>query len=393
VHANVVAGILDGNFRWKPAYTAAAEMIVVIIFGLLTALLLPLLKPLVATLVFFTALTGALAVNYYMWEVMRHVMPLAMTLYVLTGIYVINMVFGYLFESRSRHHMDNLFGRYVPPDLVKEMSKNPQSYSLASRKLELSVLFSDIRGFTTISEGLEAEVLSELMNEYLTPMTRIVHESTGTIDKYIGDAVMAFWGAPVRDAYHASKAVGAGLAMQEALVDLNRDFEKKGWPEIKIGVGINTGPMSVGNMGSTFRQAYTVLGDAVNLGSRLEGITKVYGVGFIVAESTAEKAHEYLYRELDKVRVKGKEEPVTILEPMGLKEKLPDEAKKRVEEFRSALLMYRRQEWDAAQQTLEVLLNDEPESLLYKLYLERINHFREEPPGEYWDGVFTHKTK
>jgi len=273
------------------------------------------------------------------------------------------------------------------------MSKNPQNYSLASRKLELSVLFSDIRGFTTISEGLDAEDLSKLMNEYLTPMTRIVHESTGTIDKYIGDAVMAFWGAPIRDAYHASKAVGAGMAMQEALVDLNRDFEKKGWPEIKIGVGINTGPMSVGNMGSTFRQAYTVLGDAVNLGSRLEGITKVYGVGFIVAESTAEKAHEYLYRELDQVRVKGKEEPVTILEPMGLKEELPDEVKARVEAFRSAMLMYRKQEWDAAQEALEMLLNDEPGSMLYELYLERITHFREEPPGEYWDGVFTHKTK
>jgi adenylate cyclase len=393
VHANVVAGILDGNFRWQPAYTAAAEMIIVTVFGLLTALLLPLLKPVVATLVFLTVLLGALVVNFYMWEVVRHVMPLAMTLYVLTGVYVINMVFGYLFESRSRHQMDNLFGRYVPPDLVKEMSKDPHNYSLASRKLELSVLFSDIRGFTTISEGLDAEDLSELMNEYLTPMTRIVHESTGTIDKYIGDAVMAFWGAPVRDAYHASKAVGAGLAMQGALVDLNRSFEKKGWPEIKIGVGINTGPMSVGNMGSTFRQAYTVLGDAVNLGSRLEGITKVYGVGFIVAESTAEKAHEYLYRELDKVRVKGKEEPVTILEPMGLKEEIPDEMKQRVEDFRTALLMYRKQEWGAAQEALKVLLNNEPETLLYELFLERISHFREEPPGEYWDGVFTYKTK
>jgi len=393
VHANVVAGILDGNFRWKPAYTAAAEMIVVAVFGLLTALLLPLLKPIVSTLVFLGVVLIALGINYYLWEVVRHVLPLALTLYTLTGIYVINMIFGYLFESRSRHHMDNLFGRYVPPDLVKEMSKNPQNYSLASRKLELSVLFSDIRGFTTISEGLDAEDLSKLMNEYLTPMTRIVHESTGTIDKYIGDAVMAFWGAPIRDAYHASKAVGAGMAMQEALVDLNRDFEKKGWPEIKIGVGINTGPMSVGNMGSTFRQAYTVLGDAVNLGSRLEGITKVYGVGFIVAESTAEKAHEYLYRELDQVRVKGKEEPVTILEPMGLKEELPDEVKARVEAFRSAMLMYRKQEWDAAQEALEMLLNDEPGSMLYELYLERITHFREEPPGEYWDGVFTHKTK
>ncbi len=393
VHANVVAGILDGNFRWEPAYTAAAEMIVITLFGLLTALLLPLLKPIVATLVFLSIFVSALAVNFYMWEVELHVMPLAMTIFVLTGVYVVNMVFGYLFESRSRHQMDNLFGRYVPPDLVKEMSKDPQNYSLVSRKLELSVLFSDIRGFTSISEKLDAEDLSELMNEYLTPMTRIVHESSGTIDKYIGDAVMAFWGAPVRDANHASRAVGAGLAMQAALGKLNRAFEKKGWPEIKIGVGVNTGPMSVGNMGSTFRQAYTVLGDAVNLGSRLEGLTKVYGVGFIVAESTAEKAHEFLYRELDKVRVKGKEEPVTILEPMGLKEALPAELMQTLEKFRLALVFYRKQKWDAARDAMEVLQKDDPESMLYELFLQRIRLFREEPPDEHWDGVFTHTSK
>jgi adenylate cyclase len=303
------------------------------------------------------------------------------------------MVFGYLFESRSRHMMDGLFGQYVPPDLVKAMSKNPHTYSLASRKLELSVLFSDIRSFTSISEGLDAAELSELMNHYLTPMTRIVHETQGTIDKYIGDAVMAFWGAPVRDAEHASRAVEAGLAMQAALGPLNEEFATKGWPEIHIGVGVNTGPMSVGNMGSNFRKAYTVLGDAVNLGSRLEGITKVYGVGFIVAEATSEKAHEYLYRELDRVRVKGKDEPVTILEPLGLKEELSAEEITRAEAFRQAVLLYRQQDWDAAQEALERLLNQEPGCLLYELYLERITTYREDPPGEYWDGVFTHKTK
>jgi len=393
VHANVVAGVLDGNFRWEPAYTAAAEMLTVAALGFLTALLLPLLKPVVSTLFFLVMMFIALAINYYLWQVELHVLPLAMTMYTLTGVYVINMVFGYLFESRSRHMMDGLFGQYVPPDLVKEMSKDPHNYSLGSRKLELSVLFSDIRGFTTISEGLDAEELSELMNHYLTPMTRIVHETQGTIDKYIGDAVMAFWGAPVRDAEHASKAVTAGLAMQEALVDMNEEFEERGWPHIAIGVGINTGPMSVGNMGSSFRKAYTVLGDAVNLGSRLEGITKVYGVGFIVAESTSEKAHEFLYRELDKVRVKGKDEPVTILEPLGRKDELTQEQKQKAEDFRQAVLMYRQQDWDGAQEALETLLNEEPGCLLYELYLERITIFREEPPGEYWDGVFTHKTK
>jgi adenylate cyclase len=393
VHANVVAGILDNNFRWEPAYTAALEMITVALFGLLTALLLPVLKPIISTVVFMVMMAVALGINMYLWQIERHVLPLAMTMYTLTGVYVINMVFGYLFESRSRHMMDGLFGQYVPPDLVKEMSRDPQNYSLASRKLELSVLFSDIRSFTTISEGLDAAELSELMNQYLTPMTRIVHETEGTIDKYIGDAVMAFWGAPVRDAEHASKAVKAGLAMQAALDDLNIEFDKQGWPEIKIGVGINTGQMSVGNMGSQFRKAYTVLGDAVNLGSRLEGITKVYGVGFIVAESTAEKAHEFYYRELDRVRVKGKAEPVTILEPLGLKSEIAPETLKMAEEFREALLLYRKQNWDEAQEALEKLLNEDPGTYLYELYLERITIFRKDPPGEYWDGVFTHESK
>jgi adenylate cyclase len=393
VHANVVAGILDNSFRWEPAYTAAAEMMTVIAFGLLSALLLPILPPIISTLVTGFLGFSALAVNYYMWEVELHVLPLAMTLYTLFAIYTINMLFGYLFETRSRSHMDSLFGQYVPPDLVKEMSRDPEHYSLESQKRELSVLFSDIRSFTTISEGLDAGELSHLMEDYLTPMTRIVHETHGTIDKYIGDAVMAFWGAPMFHPHHADHAVGAGLAMIDALVDLNRKFEKKGWPEIRIGVGVNTGVMSVGNMGSSFRKAYTVLGDAVNLGSRLEGITKIYGVSMVVSETTAQSAARYHYRELDRVRVKGKAEPVTILEPLGLEEELDEHHLERARKFQHFLFLYRSQSWDSAQEMLDRLENDEPYSLLYELYRERIHIFRKDPPGEDWDGVFTHKTK
>jgi adenylate cyclase len=393
VHANVIAGILDHSFRWEPAYTAAAEMITVAGFGLLSALLLPLLSPVISTLV--TGILGALALafNFYMWQVELHVLPLAMTLYTLFAIYTINMLFGYFFEARSRSHMDSLFGQYVPPDLVREMSRDPEHYSLASQKRELSVLFTDIRGFTTISEGLDAAELSTLMDEYLTPMTRIVHESHGTIDKYIGDAVMAFWGAPVFHPHHADHAVGAGMAMLKALDTLNVDFQKKGWPEIKIGVGINTGQMSVGNMGSKFRKAYTVLGDAVNLGSRLEGITKMYGVSFVVSEDTAHSAGRWAYRELDKVRVKGKDFGVTIFEPLGLEEELPAEILERARTFKLFLGHYRAQEWNEGEEILRSLLEDEPDCFLYNLYLERIAHFRENPPGEDWDGVFTFQTK
>jgi adenylate cyclase len=393
VHANVISGILDGSFRWQPAYTAAAEMITVAGFGLLGSLVLPVLSPVIATLGFFLLLAAALAFNLYMWSVELNVLPLAVTLYTLIGIYTLNMVFGYLFETRSRSHMDKLFGQYVPPDLVKDMSRDPQHYSLKSEKLELSVLFTDIRGFTTISEGLDASELSELMNQYLTPMTRIVHESKGTIDKYIGDAVMAFWGAPLRDTHHAARAVAAGLEMLAALDKLNEEFAKKKWPEIHIGVGINTGPMSVGNMGSKFRRAYTVLGDAVNLGSRLEGITKQYGVSFIVSETTKEQAPEFFYRELDMVRVKGKAEPVTIYEPMGMKDQLPVKAIEDTKLFHNALRLYREQNWDAAEQVLQELVSVEPDCYLFKLYLERIAMFRQEPPPADWDGVFTYTTK
>ncbi len=393
VHANVVSGILDGSFRWEPAYTAAAEMITVGVFGLLTALVLPILSPILATLAFFVLLSMAFAFNLYMWSVELHVLPLAITLLTLIGIYTLNMVFGYLFETRSRSHMDSLFGQYVPPDLVKDMSRDPEHYSLASEKLELSVLFSDIRGFTTISENLDAAELSNLINQYLTPMTRIVHESKGTIDKYIGDAIMAFWGAPLRDSHHAARAVGAGMEMLMALDKLNAQFKKHGWPEVAIGVGINTGPMSVGNMGSEFRRAYTVLGDAVNLGSRLEGLTKAYGVPFIVSETTAEQAPEYFYRELDLVRVKGKAEPVTIYQPMGMKDQLSLKIIEDAKLFHNALRHYRLQEWDEAEKILRELQSVEPDTYLYALYLERIDLYRANPPDSGWDGAFTFITK
>lgn len=393
VHANLIAGIIDGNFRWEPAYTAAAELLTVVAFGVLTALLLPALSPVMSTLITGAIMFGALAVNYYMWDVKLHVLPLAMTLLTLLSVYTVNMLFGYLFETRARSHMDSLFGQYVPPDLVKAMSRDPQHYSLESERRELSVLFTDIRGFTTISERMDPAELSELMDEYLTPMTRIVHETQGTIDKYIGDAVMAFWGAPAHYPDHAELAVGAGLSMLEALDELNVGFKKKGWPEVHIGVGINTGVMSVGNMGSRFRRAYTVLGDAVNLGSRLEGLTKIYGVSMLVSESTAQAAERYLYREVDRVRVKGKAEPVTIYEPLGLQEAIAEERIERASTFQRLLLDYRSQSWGRAEEALRALLEDEPGCYLYALYLERIAFFRATPPDPDWDGVFTHETK
>jgi len=273
------------------------------------------------------------------------------------------------------------------------MANDPQHYSLASEKRELSVLFSDIRGFTWISEKLDAAELSGLLNRFLTPMTEVVHEFKGTIDKYMGDAIMAFWGAPILDLNHASNAVSAGLEMLKALEKLNVKFVAEGLPELKIGVGVNTGTMSVGNMGSRFRRAYTVLGDSVNLGSRLEGLTKAYGVKMIVSEFTRKEAERFVYREIDRVRVKGKAEPVTIYEVRGREGDVAGDEMARIMQFEQMLKLYRARQWADAVHILNDLKSQEPGSVLYSMYGMRISLYQQEPPPEDWDGAFTHESK
>jgi len=215
----------------------------------------------------------------------------------------------------------------------------------------------------------------------------------GTLDKYIGDAVMAFWGAPVAFADHASRAVATSLLMQASAARLNRDFLARGWPELKIGIGLNSGLMHVGDMGSNIRRAYTVMGDAVNLGARLEGITKVYGVGIAVGAATRLAAPEFVYRELDRVRVKGKNEPVAIYEPLGKPAQLAPAVIDELARWEAALALLRAQDWDAAQAAIRALASAHPERRLYTLYLERIDHYRTHPPGLDWDGVTRFDTK
>lgn len=394
IHANVLAGILADNFRWQPAYTQAAEMITVLAFGLLAAFIFPVLSAVLATALLLLMTAAAVGINAWLWEAQLHVLPLATTLIVLFGAYLLNMVYGYFFESRSRSHMNDLFGQYVPPDLVSEMAHDPTHYSMDSEKRELSVLFTDIRSFTTISEKLDAQELSDLLNRFLTPMTQVVHETQGTIDKYMGDCIMAFWGAPLHDEHHAENAVIAGLEMLRALERLNEAFHAERMPGLQIGIGINTGTMSVGNMGSRFRRAYTVLGDAVNLGARLEGLTKVYGVDMLVSEFSRDAAPDrFLYREIDQVRVKGKSLPVGIYEVIGEAFSVPDIERARLLQFEQALKLYRARDWDGAENILRDLAEQVPDKALYRIYQSRIQLFRQQPPPDDWDGVFTHDSK
>jgi len=308
-------------------------------------------------------------------------------------LYLLNMAWGFFMETRSRRLITGLFGTYVPKELVAEMSKNPEVYSMRGESRDMTVLFSDVRDFTSISEGLTPEGLKDMMNAYLTAMTEVIQEKRGTIDKYIGDLVMAFWGAPLQDDQHAIHAVEAALAMQRRIRELDEPFAKRGWPILHAGVGLNCGDMSVGDMGSRFRRAYTVMGDAVNLGSRLEGLTKEYGVGILVSESIVKAAQGFVYREIDRVVVKGRQEGVTIYEPVGKVGEVGDTTLNEIDKFHKALELYRKQRWDDAKQMLQDLAYANPENKLYKMYMKRIEHFRANTPGPAWNGLWVFTTK
>lgn len=387
IHANMVAGILDGRFRSHPAHTVAVDLVQVLVLGIFLSLALPGLGPNRGTLVTLAALAAVVGMNAWFWFVRDAVVPVSGAILLVLLHYVYVTSHGFLTESRNKKALMVQFGRYVPEAIVDRMSRDPVRYTLAGERRELTVMFTDIRGFTQLSENLDPQDTTALMNLYLNRMTRIIHDHHGTIDKYIGDAIMAFWGAPLDDAGHAGRAVAAALAMRAALPEVNRAFAGQGWPPIRVGIGLNTGTMAVGNMGSDFRMAYTVMGDAVNLASRVESLTKTYGVDLLVTGETARRADGYCYRPLDRVLVRGRHEPVDLFEPL-----MPlDQAGAEQEREGAALAVffdrYRDGRWSEALEQLETLDRRFGERPWHRVYRERIVALREAAPAN-WDGVF-----
>jgi class 3 adenylate cyclase/uncharacterized membrane protein SpoIIM required for sporulation len=286
--------------------------------------------------------------------------------------------------SEEKKMIQGAFQHYVAPALVSEILKNPEKLKLGGEKKEITVFFSDIRGFTSLSEKLGPEDLVLLLNNYLDIMTEIILDHKGVVDKYIGDAIMAFWGAPLDEPKHAYLGCKASLKMLEELKRLNIDLKKRGLPEINIGIGLNTNPMVVGNMGSNKRFDYTVIGDAVNLGSRLESINKQYGTNIIVSEYTRKQViDDFEFRELDYVKVKGKDNPIRIYELISFKASGNLRLKN---DFEKALNFYRQQEFTTAKELFLRLAKegDNPS----KVYIERCEEYINNPPTESWDGVF-----
>ncbi len=387
-HANMLSGYLDNNLKQKPQFEYGIKIVLIMLIGLPLAIALVKLSPLSSTLTVLATALVTIGFNMYWW-VSGYVLPLAIPLLMVGTLYLLNMAYGFFIEARSKKAITGIFGTYVPKELVEEMAKDPGAYSTKGESRDMTVLFSDVRNFTSISEGLSATELTAMMNTYLTDMTRVIQEQRGTIDKYIGDAIMAFWGAPLKDETHAEHALLSAMSMQKKIKETAPDFINRGWPKLEIGVGLNCGVMNVGDMGSSFRRAYTVMGDHVNLAARLEGLTKEYGVGILVSENIVKTVPIAVYRELDRVRVKGKAEPVSIYEPVGLKGEVGDSKLDDIDRFHKAQEYYRKQQWAEAERLLITLSQSDPERKAYKIYLERIAYFVKEPPGRNWDGVFT----
>jgi len=393
IQANLIAGMIDGALKQKPPYMLGAEVLLLMLAGVLLAMLIPMLSAVWATSVSLVAASLIVALDFTIWTQANMVLPLASTLLMIVTLYTVNMAYGYFVESRSKRQFTELFGQYVPPELVDKMARDPGKYSMEGKEDVLTVLFSDVRGFTTISESLSAKDLSAYINDYLTSMSLVIRANRGTLDKYVGDAIMAFWGAPVEDSAHARNGVLTALEMQRRAVTLNEEFRSNGWPEFHIGIGVNSGRMRVGDMGSRLRKAYTVMGDPVNLGARLEGITKRYGVGILVGEDTRKAIDDIVFREVDRVQVKGKDGAVAIFEPLGLESEVGEGVYDEIRLWSQCLRYYRAQDWDQAEVALLNLQRMRPGCQLYQVYVDRIGGFRRDPPGPDWDGVTRFETK
>ena len=391
-HASMLSGYLDNDLKRKPPYDLSIKALMILLIGLPLAIALVKMNPVIATITVLVTMAFVTAFNMYWWY-QGIVLPLALPLLLIGFLYLLNMAYGFFIEARSRRQITGIFGTYVPKELVDEMAKDPGTYTTKGESRDMTVLFSDVRNFTTISEGLAPTELTAMMNAYLTHMTETIQRDRGTIDKYIGDAIMAFWGAPLKDEKHAEHALHSALVMQKQVKEIGPEFVKRGWPKLEIGVGLNCGMMNVGDMGSTFRRAYTVLGDAVNLAARLEGLTKEYGVGILVSENIVNTVPTVIYRELDRVRVKGKLEPISIYEPIGLKGEVPNQLLDEIDRFHRTLDRFRQQRWDDAEVALTKLIEADPKRKVYRLYMDRIAALRAKPPGANWDGVFTFTTK
>jgi len=390
VHANVISALLDRRLMAVPDYAPGYEVIVLVVAGLVLAAGLTLLSLPRATLLFAAVALAVVGLNS--WLYLRHglVLPLASALLMMALAFAANISWGFLVESRVRRGLVDLFGTYVPPQLVEKMLENPANYSMRATSKELTVLFCDLRGFAHLSERLPPVAVQRFLNELFSRLTDVIKRHGGTVDKYMGDCVMAFWGAPVDTPDHASRAVRAAIDMTRAVKEMGAIDARH---DLSVGIGINTGVMSVGDMGSAVRRSYTVVGDAVNLAARLEGLGIHYGVAVVASDATMRQARDFAWQELDRVQVRGRRQVVTIATPLGPAASLGAAQRQELQVWDEVLAAYHAQRPADGLARLETLLHKVEQNYLYRVYAERLASMALRPFDPEWDGATRFESK
>ncbi|MBI2413604.1 MAG: adenylate/guanylate cyclase domain-containing protein [Deltaproteobacteria bacterium] len=390
--ANTIDTIISGDFIYRPEWIYVYDLLSILIPGVLLSLVIPRVSALFTALFTIVMATVYIYANHYVFVHLKLWLTDIYPVFTIIFVSSSTTVFQFVSEQRKKKEIREAFSRYVDRSVVNEIVKNPGLLNLGGEEKVLTVLFSDVRGFTNITEKLIPQALVKLMNDYLTPMTEVILKNGGTVDKYMGDAIMAFWGAPLPQADHAIRACKAALEMERRLIETQTTWDKPGIPRLVSGIGLSTGKAVVGNMGSSTRFDYTVMGDVVNLGSRLEGLTKEYGVRIIVPKPTYEEVKDFfVFRELDLVKVKGKDIPIAIYELMGYAGE--PRIKEIAEVFEAGLKAYRAMAWTVAVEYFDSCLELKPDDGPSKAFLKRIELLRAVALPAEWDGVFVMKTK
>jgi adenylate cyclase len=391
IHANLIDNILNQKFLMRGGPQVLTDLGFIFLFGIPLGMWLALVQPrwMTFALLLLVPFAGIVYWAFLHGWWLNFIVPSLFTLVPNVGLVALYRV---LIEEQEKRKVRGAFQQYVSPEVIRRVLSDPEL--VQPRKSDITVLFSDVRGFTTISEALDAQDLARLLNGYLTEMTRIIFRHQGTLDKYIGDAVMAIWGAPFTEPKHGERCCQAALNMLSRLVDLQKKWREDGLPAMEIGIGINTGIASVGNMGSSLRYGYTAMGDTVNLASRLEGLNKEYGTSILISESTRADVtnDQIVIREIDFIRVKGKNQPVTIFEILS-EQAAANNGKELVELFGRGREAYKARDWSAAKAAFEEVLRRWPKDGPSRVFIDRCDEYLAQGPGADWDGVYvmTHK--
>ncbi|MDO9567631.1 MAG: adenylate/guanylate cyclase domain-containing protein [Candidatus Desulfaltia sp.] len=394
IHANVVDSILSKDFMYQPAWAAIFDIMAIIVAGLILGLVLPKAGGISGAAAGFSLFAGYILLCQYLFSQKGLILNLVYPLSVIILVYISITAYKYFTESKQKKFIKDAFSTYLAPAVVKQLIESPEKLVLGGEERKITAFFSDIQGFTGISEGLTPKELVELLNEFLTETTNIILKYEGTVDKFEGDAIIAFFGAPNDLENQEEIACMACIDMQKRLSELREGWKTSGKPELYMRIGLCTGPAVVGNMGSKTRMDYTMMGDTVNIASRLEGVNKIYGIYMLIGETTFRKAGDKIMaREIDSINVVGKKEPVRVYQLLGYKKDIGESMDKTIDNYSSGLYAYRNQDWEKAESFFKAVLELTPDDGPSKTMLLRCDEYKINPPPKNWDGSFTMKTK